>query len=143
MIQRRIENDGIVSIHSPYYVTFFFCNVFLNVPYLFLVFMWIRIKLILERINFAIKREKKYRILPWPELYPVERRPSSRWASRVALVVKVLTCQCRRCGFDSWVGKIPGEGTGNPFQYSCLENSMDGGPYRTTLQSRGCKVRRD
>ena len=58
MIQRRIENDGIVSIHSPYYVTFFFCNVFLNVPYLFLVFMWIRIKLILERINFAIKREK-------------------------------------------------------------------------------------
>ena len=28
-------------------------------------------------------------------------------ASRVALVVKVFTCQRRRCGFDSWVGKIP------------------------------------
>ena len=29
--------------------------------------------------------------------------------------------------FDTWVGKIPGEGNGNPLQYSCLENPMDGG----------------
>ena len=28
---------------------------------------------------------------------------------------------------DPWVVKIPGEGNGNPFQYSCLENSMDRG----------------
>ena len=27
--------------------------------------------------------------------------------------------------FDPWVGKISGEGDGNPLQYSCLENSMD------------------
>ena len=26
---------------------------------------------------------------------------------------------------DSWVGKIPWRGKGNPFQYSCPENSMD------------------
>ena len=25
-------------------------------------------------------------------------------------------CQRRRCGFDPWVGKIPGEGHGNPLQ---------------------------
>ena len=24
-------------------------------------------------------------------------------------------------------GRSPGEGNGNPLQYSCLENSMDGG----------------
>ena len=24
-------------------------------------------------------------------------------------------------------GRCPGEGDGNPLQYSCLENSMDGG----------------
>ena len=24
------------------------------------------------------------------------------------------------------LGRSPGEGLGNPFQYSCLENSMDG-----------------
>ena len=26
-------------------------------------------------------------------------------------------------------GRIPGEGNGNPLQYSCLENSMDGGDW--------------
>ena len=25
---------------------------------------------------------------------------------------------------ETWLGKIPGEGNGNPLQYSCLENSM-------------------
>ena len=25
--------------------------------------------------------------------------------------------------FDPWVRKIPGEGNGNPLQYSCMENS--------------------
>ena len=29
-------------------------------------------------------------------------------------------------------GKAPGEGNGNPLQYSCLENPMDGGPWRAT-----------
>ena len=32
-------------------------------------------------------------------------------------------------------GRSPGEGNGNPLQYSCLENSMDGEPGR--LQSMG------
>ena len=27
------------------------------------------------------------------------------------------------------LGKSPGEGNGNPFQYSCLENPMDGGAW--------------
>ena len=27
--------------------------------------------------------------------------------------------------FDPWVGKTPKEGSGNPFQYSCLGNPMD------------------
>ena len=31
----------------------------------------------------------------------------------------------RETGFDPWVGKIPGEGNGYPFQYPGLENSMD------------------
>ena len=36
-------------------------------------------------------------------------------------------------------GRSPGEGNGNPVQYSCLENPMDGGVWPTTvhgLQSR-------
>ena len=42
---------------------------------------------------------------------------------------KELACQCRRCKrprFHPWIGKIaPGEGNGNPLQYSCLETPMD------------------
>ena len=30
----------------------------------------------------------------------------------------------QRHGFDPWVGKSPGEGNGNPLQYSCLKNSL-------------------
>ena len=30
-------------------------------------------------------------------------------------------------------GRSPGEGNGNPFQYSCLENSMDGGAWWAIL----------
>ena len=28
-----------------------------------------------------------------------------------------------------WLGRSPGEENGNPLQYSCLENSMDGGAW--------------
>ena len=30
-------------------------------------------------------------------------------------------------------GYMPGEGNGTPLQYSCLENSMDGGAWRATV----------
>ena len=31
------------------------------------------------------------------------------------------------------LGRSPGEGQGNPFQYSCLENSINRGAWRTTV----------
>ena len=31
--------------------------------------------------------------------------------------------------WETWVGKFPGEGNGNPLQYSCLENPMDRGAW--------------
>ena len=48
-------------------------------------------------------------------------------------VVKNPTCQCRRWGFEPWSGISPGEGNGNSFQYSCLENSMDRGASVATV----------
>ena len=45
---------------------------------------------------------------------------------------KESTCQCRRrkrLGFSPWLGRSPGEGNGNPLQYSCLENPMDRGAW--------------
>ena len=30
-------------------------------------------------------------------------------------------------------GRYPGEGNGNPLQYSCLENAMNGGAWQATV----------
>ena len=49
---------------------------------------------------------------------------------------KEPACQSRRpkrLGFDLWVGKIPWRRNGNPLQYSCLENPMDRGAWRTMV----------
>ena len=35
--------------------------------------------------------------------------------------------------FDPWVEKSPGEGTGNPLQYSCLGNPVSRGVWWTTV----------
>ena len=32
------------------------------------------------------------------------------------------------------LGRSPGEGNGNPLQYSCLENSMERGTWQATVQ---------
>ena len=39
----------------------------------------------------------------------------------------------RRCRFDPWGRKIPGEGNSNSCQYSCLENSTDRGDWRAIV----------
>ena len=53
-------------------------------------------------------------------------------ASRVALVVKNLPANAgdtRDAGSVTGWGRSPGEGNGNPLQYSCLENPMDRGAW--------------
>ena len=55
-----------------------------------------------------------------------------RWLSG-----KESPCQFRRHkrhGFDPWFGKSPGGRYDNPLQYLCLENSMDRGAWRATVQ---------
>ena len=39
----------------------------------------------------------------------------------------------RDVGLIPGSGRSPGVGNGNPFQYSCLENSMDRGAWRATV----------
>ena len=53
--------------------------------------------------------------------------------------------QCRRCkrrGLDPWVRRSPGEGKGNPLQYSCLKNPMDRGAWLAAVQGVA-RVRHD
>ena len=42
-----------------------------------------------------------------------------------------------RPGFNPWTGRPPGEGNGNPLQYSCLENSVDREPVFLPGESNG------
>ena len=44
-------------------------------------------------------------------------------------VVKNLPANAGEVGSVSGSGRSPGEGNGNPLQYSCLENPMDGGAW--------------
>ena len=56
--------------------------------------------------------------------------------SHVALVVKNLpakTVDVRDMGSIPGLGRSPGEGHGNPLQYSCLENFMDRGAWRAIV----------
>ena len=51
--------------------------------------------------------------------------------------VKASACNVGDLGSIPGSGRSPGEGNGNPLQYSCLENPMDGGA--CGLQSTGRK----
>ena len=48
------------------------------------------------------------------------------FTSQVALVIKNLPASAGDVGSIPGLGRSPGEGNGNPLQYPCLENPMDG-----------------
>ena len=47
--------------------------------------------------------------------------------------VKASACSAGDLGSIPGLGRSPGEGNGNPLQYSCLENPMDGGAWWITF----------
>ena len=47
--------------------------------------------------------------------------------------VKASACNAGELGSVPGLGRFPGEGNGNPLQYSCLENPMDGGAWWATV----------
>ena len=47
-------------------------------------------------------------------------------------VGKEYICNAGDLGSIPGLGRSPGEGNGNLLQYSCLENSMDGGAWQAT-----------
>ena len=55
------------------------------------------------------------------------------WASLVAQRLKCLPCNAGDLGSIPGSGRSPGEGNGNPLQYSCLENPMDRGAWWATV----------
>ena len=62
----------------------------------------------------------------------MNRTKATQGACQVALVVKNMPANAgdtRDPGSDPWVCRSPGEGNGNPLQYSCLENSVGRGAW--------------
>ena len=47
--------------------------------------------------------------------------------------LKASACNAGDLGSIPGSGRSPGEGNGNPLQYSCLENPMDGGAWWATV----------
>ena len=65
--------------------------------------------------------------------WKIGRNYTSYWASLVAQRLKHLPAM-----WETWVRSLgqedsPGEGNGNPLQYSCLENPMDRGAWQATV----------
>ena len=54
-------------------------------------------------------------------------------ASLVAQMVKDLPANAGDLGLIPGLGRSPGEGNGDPLQYSCLENPMDRGAQQATV----------
>jgi len=48
-------------------------------------------------------------------------------------VVKNMPANAGDAGLIPVSGRSPGEGNGDPLQYSCLENPMDRGAWRATV----------
>ena len=50
-----------------------------------------------------------------------------------SLVGKESACSAGDLGLIPGSGRSPGEGNGNPLQYSCLENPIDRGAWQATV----------
>ena len=60
----------------------------------------------------------------------------TEWISLVAQMVKNLPANAGDAGDAGLIprlGRYPGEGNGNPLQYSCLGNPMDRGAWWATV----------
>ena len=54
--------------------------------------------------------------------------------------VRASACNAGDLGSIPGSGRSPGEGNGNPLQYSCLENPTDRGVWWATYSPWGCKL---
>ena len=67
---------------------------------------------------------------------------TERWGSLGGSDNKEFACSARDLVSIPGLGRSPGEGNGNPLQYSCLENSMDRGAQQATAHKVAKKDRK-
>ena len=64
---------------------------------------------------------------------PQNARDRVAIGSRMAQMIKSLTAMWETLGSIPGSGRSSREGNGNPLQYSCLENPMDGGAWQAIV----------
>ena len=84
--------------------------------------------------NPPAMQETQVRFLSWED--PLEKGKathSSILGLPRGLSGKEYACNAGDPGLIPGSGRSPGEGNGNPLQYSCLENPMDRGAWQATV----------
>ena len=85
--------------------------------------------MVLYIVDYVLEEEGK---LFQVEKYSCRKMSLPRWLSG-----KESAYNAGDLGSIPGLGRSPGERNGNPLQYSCLENSMDGGAWSMGLQRVG------
>ena len=73
------------------------------------------------------------RVLEWGAIAFSEVKKKKKFLIACGSDGKESTCNAGDLGSIPGSGRSPGEGNGSPLQYSCLENSMDRGPWWATV----------
>ena len=79
-----------------------------------------------QSISFSISPSNEYLGLIFVDLYRIKGFPGGAEGKASARKTGDL-------GSIPGLGRSSGEGNGNPLQYSCLENPMDGGAWGATV----------
>ena len=83
---------------------------------------------------FGSKDTNRLKVKGWKKIFHVNGNLKNR-SGYVDIVFprssvgKESACNAGDSGLIPGSGRSPGEGNGNPLQYSCLENPMDGGAH--------------
>ena len=90
-----------------------------------------------QETHFRPKDTYRLKVKGWKEIFHANGKQKK---ARVAILIsdkidvtiktiKASACNKGDLGLIPGSGRSPGEGNGNPLQYSCLENHMDGGAW--------------
>ena len=85
-------------------------------------------------VSYSGGRTRKSRWIPMAESSNLQNQLLLQWLSFPGgSEVKASAPNAGDLGSIPGLGRSPGEGNGNPLQYSCLENPMDGGAWWATV----------
>ena len=100
------------------------------------LYLWNYIKLH-KTTHVSIQLIETWVSISFPELLRLIEATTLNlaWDFPGVLDSKGSACSARDLGLNPGMGRSPGEGNGNPLQYSCLKNSMDRGAWKAIIHA--------